>query len=712
MTANSKGFRILTTLFLLALALTTATGGAGAQGKEKRGLEPYGIPLEGETTLATPSKQAKKKVPPVSGIWQFRGSNTRTQATQNATCPDGLVPKSEQQSARDDIRADQDDTCQPQNETSMAVNPRNTNNIVGGANDYRLGFGTSGYYSSFDRGQTWVDGILPFPSLPNGDNLDGGGDPALTFDREGTVYYANINFNRTDDSNGVFVNRSGDGGRTWSRPCVPFDNSGNPGDNRAVCGGPGDPRQPGDGVVTFVFDDNTVADGSQTFNDKEYIASGPRPAGVTPQCFGSETRTVVPCRAGTVGPDRLYVTWSAFQATAVNIYLSYSDDRGRSWSRPKSISGAVPFCLGGRCNFNQFSVPTVNPVTGQVFVSYENFNTVDENQILVVRSTNGGQTFVRPMRAATIHDTNYPVAGNDPAFGENRPDCTNRGQQPGRAVLTNSCFRIIGAGTMVVDKRGGEFANDLYLVFADNRNGTKQSSNSDIFLYKSTDAGMTWVGPTRVNNDVSRTPANRDCVPGTAGCGARYGYDQIFPWVDIDTSGRLTVAFHDRRLDTNSTAHEYGAGSRSISGNYLMWYWGAQCTVTTANSRQCTAPTAQVTSGSPPAPINPGSGPQPGSNQTVFPLNNVTISDVPSNMDYSFRGGIFMGDYNSVVVAGGRAHAFWTDARRGRSSRLQPGRNPLCEQSDVYHDDEPASGAGSDTGARSYDSRFLRAQCE
>ena len=68
-------------------------------------------------------------------------------------------------------------------------------------------------------------------------------------------------------------------------------------------------------------------------------------------------------------------------------------------------------------------------------------------------------------------------------------------------MLTNSCFRVNAGGNVVVDKRGGRFADDLYLVFSDNRNGTVVSSNTDVFLFKSTDGGTTWVGPTRVNDD-------------------------------------------------------------------------------------------------------------------------------------------------------------------------------------------------------------------
>src|SRR3954447_2678976 len=154
-----------------------------------------------------------------------------------------------------DVRANQDYACMPQDETAIDQNPLNQRNYVGGANDYRLGWGTSGFYATTDNGNTWYDGITPFPSLPTGDNLDGGGDPVIVFDRSGVSYYAQINFNRTDDTSGVWVNRSTNGGFTWSRPCVA---------NAAgtACGGLGDLRQPGDGTVGFIPDKHSRANRS------------------------------------------------------------------------------------------------------------------------------------------------------------------------------------------------------------------------------------------------------------------------------------------------------------------------------------------------------------------------------------------------------------------------------------------------------------------
>lgn len=208
------------------------------------------------------------------------------------------------------------------------------------------------------------------------------GRPALTFDREGTAYYASIDFNRTDDTNGIWVNRSTNGGFTWSRGCVAIDASSppNPTDDIARCGGPGDPRTPGDGTVSFQPDADLILNDSLPFEDKEYIGAGPRPVGVAPRCFAPETKTPISpgspgCPEEWIGPDRVYVTWTRFDLDGTSrIHLSYSDDRARSWWVPRAISGSAPFCVGRNCDQNQFLVPTVSPERGVLYVAFENFN--------------------------------------------------------------------------------------------------------------------------------------------------------------------------------------------------------------------------------------------------------------------------------------------------------------------------------------------------
>jgi hypothetical protein len=683
-----------------------------------------------------------------SGAWEFRDVVLGTDITECPQAGMNTEPEPEELDRRekdaaesasnkgDETRANTEYSCFPQNETSLDTNPLHPRNIVAGANDYRLGWASSGFYVSRDGGEEWYDGWIPFPSLPNGDNLDGGGDPAIVFDREGNVYYADINFNRTDDTNGIFVSRSTNGGFTWSRPCVPI-NGASTTDDVAACGGPGDPRQPGDGVVTFQRENEATppfgnaANFSVTFHDKEFIGAGPRPEGVSPTCFAPETKTPIPagaagCPASLIGPDRVYVTWTRFTnptgapgfITDSKIQISYSDDRGRSWSPERTINGSAPFCSfafagGTQCDDNQFSVPTVNPTTGHLWVAFENFNTADENQWLVVRSNDGGVTFTGPYFVTTAYDVNLRL----------KPDCVARGA--GRVHLTNSCFRIPYTGAIVADKRGGAFADDLYLVMEDNRNGTRESTNTDVFFFKSLDGGASWVGPTRVNDDASSSPANRDCGRGgqpACPAGVHTGNDQFWPWIDVNKQGHMAIVFKDRRLDTDSIAHEWPT-SRARPGNYLVWTWGANCRITSSNASSCVAPAAGVIP-QPGGPVNPApTDIPPGAGPTYTgPWRNYGVSSVPSNYDYSFRAGIFAGDYESVALDENRVYTLMTDARNGRSSGgpaggatfpSQPGRNPACEQSDVFFDSWRSNSpdAEAQNSPLSHDSLFLVTPC-
>ncbi len=654
---------------------------------------------------------------------------------------DGVERLSENSS---NIRLNQDYSCFPQDETSISIASNRTSNIVGGANDYRFGFGSSGFYTSTDRGKSWYDGLIPSPSVSALDSptgyLPSSGDPAVVHDRAGVVYYAQLGFQAGLNANGVFVSRSTNGGFTWSRPRVGGSNAQTTPDG--LCSPPGscvanDPRQPGDGVVDF--EDRNA--GALVSDDKEYIAAGPRPAGVAPQCFGAD-HTPTPCADGApIGVDRLYVSWSSFHFAAngaqlaSQIYLSYSDDQGRSWAPHRVISGSAAFCVGAsaggnQCDDNQGSIPTVNPTTGQLWVGFTNGDTPDESQYLIVTSKDGGNTFTGPNLVTPIFDVNYPRACSPTSTGTSsctRPDCAPRNAQQ-RNTLTNSCFRVNSYANIVADRRGGAFADDVYAIVHDNRNGNVASSNVDVFFFRSTDGGVTWIGPTRVNNDRSVPPTaaqgGRDCArqPGALptmaalnGCTvADYGNDQFFPWVDVNTRGQVAITFFDRRQDTNSTRAEWPT-SRQRPGNYLAWYWGATCTIDStatppatgdavpANLRDCAANQATLNR-SPAAPVNLGPNPVPGQNQTGLPFRNFQISDVPFNLDYAFPRGVFIGDYSNNSFPdfssgnddngnGTDGIAFWTDARNGRSSGgpaggtvapSEPGRNPICEQSDVF----------------------------
>lgn len=385
----------------------------------------------------------------------------------------------------------------PANETAIAINPTDPNNVIAGTNDYEPAVDSiMGIYTSFDGGKTWPYSRHARQIITPDRAMYGSGDPVIAFDRDGVAYASFIAFGRTNCDSYIAVSRSTDKGVTWTSP---VDGAGPPGHELT----------PGDGIVVH----NGGPDDCQFFHDKEWMTAGKRPAGAA----------LVP---GTdqnhVSPDRLYVTWTVFDSDVdgtgfvdAAIHVAYSDDQGRHWSQPQEINGSAPFCDfsfddqdAGVCDENQFSVPVVNPKNGHVLVAFENFNTAstEKNRYVVVRSTDGGATWDAPHFVAEVYDgaDKYPICA-------------------GRQTLDLMCARTNAAGNIDIDPKTGR----LYIVFSDNRNGTAADTNTDVFLTSSTDAGSTWSTP-------------RNLTVGSVD-------DQWFPWLSVAPDGVIAVTYFDRR---------------------------------------------------------------------------------------------------------------------------------------------------------------------
>src|SRR5918994_760403 len=195
----------------------------------------------------------------------------------------------------------------PDNEIAIAVDPEDPDHLVAGSNDYYYRFNNStgarqaivptGFFTSFDGGETWIDGQVPMQSG------NGAGDPAPAFDRKhGVVLMAQLEnttgLGGANTSQGdVSVGRSGDGGRPWGEPITVMQ---------------------GSGALRSLF------------YDKEWLTVDNNPD--SPH-YG-----------------RAYLTSTLFESgqqgsyLASPIYMSYSDDGGRTWTTPKEISGSHPSC--------------------------------------------------------------------------------------------------------------------------------------------------------------------------------------------------------------------------------------------------------------------------------------------------------------------------------------------------------------------------------
>ena len=305
-----------------------------------------------------------------------------------------------------------------QNETTIAVNPRNPNNIVAGANDYRLFNSREGRndsssfaYTSFNGGRTWTNVVIPGLTFAAGGTgafswFDGSGDPVVAFGPNNTVYFASIVFSRSaplggQDATAIVVNVSHDGGLHWGGPRV-------------------------------IAMDGVNADGTPAvthiFNDKPWMAADP-------------------------SNGRVYVSWTKFTYDTDDNYLespimvSASVDFGGHFGAPVRIPPSLTGFHGGITPYDQGSNPQVGN-DGQLYVAYEASVCAtaacdaagDRDATVVATSTDHGRTF----RHAIV-DTNYDF-----------PD-----------TLTGENFRLNSYPQLAYDRVNEK----LTVVWSDDRNG-------------------------------------------------------------------------------------------------------------------------------------------------------------------------------------------------------------------------------------------------
>jgi hypothetical protein len=187
----------------------------------------------------------------------------------------------------------------------------------------------SGFSTSSDGGQTWTSGF--FPPVPGSPFTFG--DPSAGSDRHGNFYFAGLGANAAGKAT-VQVNKSTDGGATWSPAVVVQQDDG---------------------------------------SDKEWLAVGPDPS------VGSR--------------DNLYVTWTSFQNRGAQLRFAKSIDGGLTWTTkiifapPANPNPLLPQ------NALQFTTPFVDPITGTVYVPFVHFSNADEDFIRILASDDAGDTF-------------------------------------------------------------------------------------------------------------------------------------------------------------------------------------------------------------------------------------------------------------------------------------------------------------------------------
>lgn len=219
----------------------------------------------------------------------------------------------------------------------------------------------------------------------------------------------------------------------------------------------------------------------------------------------------------------MYLTWTQFDRYGSTspkdsslILFSKSADAGNTWSQPLRINKVAGDCIDDDKTV-EGATPAIGP-NGEVYVSW-----AGPNGLVFNRSKDQGETWLKeeikidPMPGGW----NYAIPG---------------------------LMRANGLPVTACDTSKGLFQGTIYVNWSDQRNGT---TNTDIWLSKSTDGGDTWSEPVKVNDDFSNK-------------------HQFLTWMSIDqTTGYLYFVFYDRRNYSDNSTDVYVAVSKDGGKTFI-----------------------------------------------------------------------------------------------------------------------------------------------
>jgi hypothetical protein len=358
-------------------------------------------------------------------------------------------------------RVNSDATTQVQNEEQVAANPLDPANLVAVWRDFRLGYRRIGVGYSFDGGINWTDSLMEEPHYPRQS------DPGVTTDRLGNFYMVVLSYTgNTSESNGLYVQKSVDGGVSWGgsvpvvagvpnvfedKELIACDRTGGVHDGnlyvvwarfgytteimsaRSTDGGLGFQSavtvSDDDGVqwpVPVVGPDGTyyVAwvrympseiridrsfDGGASFGSDITVAGVWTPqteinGGVLVFSFPAMDCDIT----GGAYSGRLYVAYMDRQSSDFDIFLTRSDDQGATWSSPIRVNDDA--VGNGRDQFHPWLCVSGDGAVNVVFYDRRNDPSNLLMDVYVAQSTDGGASFGPNRRVTTV--SSNPTAGS------------------------------------------------------------------------------------------------------------------------------------------------------------------------------------------------------------------------------------------------------------------------------------------------------------
>jgi hypothetical protein len=214
--------------------------------------------------------------------------------------------------------------------------------------------------------------------------------------------------------------------------------------------------------------------------------------------------------------NNIYVTWTQYDVygstapTNISVILfSASRDGGLTWSAPVRLNQLAGDCQDGDTAV-EGAMPAVGP-KGEIYVVW-----AGPAGLLLNTSLDGGTTWL----GTNIFISDIPGGWDF--------------EIPG-------IYRCNGLPVTVCDVSPGAHRGTVYVNWSDQRNGF---NDTDIWLSKSIDGGLTWSARKRVNDDPP-------------------GRQQFFTWMTVDQSdGTIYIVFYDRRNYSDLRTDVYLATSR------------------------------------------------------------------------------------------------------------------------------------------------------
>ena len=363
-----------------------------------------------------------------------------------------------------------------QNETTIAINRGNSNIIVVGANDIptMISAGMPAYYTS-NGGMNWATARVPRP----GSSYQVLGDPAIIASDSGNFYYAYLVGDQNTNFDNVVVATSKDGKKWTNGPLiVPLD---------SVSG----------------------------FEDKENICVDNNPSS---PYYG-----------------RVYVVWVHFLGNSIadggSGKISWSDDKGKTWSIPNDFVDSVIM-------FSQIRIGK----NGEIFISFslskdyddtqsDDYNAAGTHNFLL--SVDGGKSF----QNSTLTDFILYPRRNNGFIDDHRP-----------ALKGVEGFRAYPYITHDVDLQ----TNMIHLVYGTWYSSSVDTAAAALFYIRSSDLGKTWTTPAAVG--ISNPLFNT------------LDHDRFCPWVSVNQrTGDAYCMYYSSERDPNNAL--IGAFRTKLTGD-------------------------------------------------------------------------------------------------------------------------------------------------